>query len=303
MSQDIEVYELNQEKVELIKNTIAKGATDDELSLFIQVCNRTQLDPFARQIYAVSRWDGRLGRNVMQTQISIDGARLVAQRSGEYGGQTPVQYCGADKVWTDLWLDSDGYPAAAKVAVYRAGFVEPLWATATWTQYVQTKKGGEITQMWKQMPALMLSKCAEMLALRKAFPMELSGLYSAEEMGQADNPQPPKAKAETAPKEKPPTTRRAAPSTDVTPDGEILEAEVVEPAPEVENIDGDARREEIVALLNSIEDHDERVEAKKTFAEVYGHPMTFDAEQVDEAFFIAKQYAKQAHVEDAEVVA
>lgn len=190
MSEELAVRRMDNEQVQLVKNTIAKGASDIELALFVEQCNRTQLDPFSRQIYLVGRFDGKLQRQVFQTQISIDGARLVAQRSSEYAGQTPVYYCGRDRQWTDLWLEEDGYPVAAKVGVYRRGFVEPLWATATWTQYVQTVKGGEPNSMWRKMPALMLGKCAESLALRKAFPMELSGLYTAEEMGQMENPEP-----------------------------------------------------------------------------------------------------------------
>ena len=223
MSNELAVRQLDNEAVALISTTIAKGCTPDELALFIQQCNRTQLDPFARQIYAVKRWDGKAGREVMQTQVSIDGARLVAQRSGEYAGQTAVFYCGEDRQWTDLWLDSDGFPKAAKVGVYRKGFVEPLWATATWEQYAVTNKlkSGEVKlgTMWAKMPALMLGKCAEMLALRKAFPMELSGLYSAEEMGQADNP--PAAEPQSGRKSPAPKTRtRSAPEQDRDIDGE-----------------------------------------------------------------------------------
>jgi len=210
MTNELAVRRLDESQIDLVKATIAKGCSDDELSLFVEQCNRTQLDPFARQIYAVSRWDGKLGRNVMTTQVSIDGARLVAQRSGDYCGQTPVFYCGADRQWTDLWLDSDGLPLAAKVGVYRRGFTEPMWATATWAQYVQTKKDGQPNSMWSKMPALMLGKCAEMLALRKAFPMELSGLYSAEEMDQADNPTPAKAEASRSSSRS--TSPHAAPS-------------------------------------------------------------------------------------------
>jgi phage recombination protein Bet len=150
--------ELSPDQINLVKNTIAKGATDDELELFITQCNRTQLDPFSRQIYLIGRWDGRLRTEVKQAQISIDGARLVAQRSREYRGQTEVYYCDVDEVWHDVWLKPHP-PRAAKVGVYRAGFVEAVWATATWDQYVQTNKEGQPGPMWKKMGALMLGKC------------------------------------------------------------------------------------------------------------------------------------------------
>ena len=176
------------DQVSLLKSQIAKGTTDDELKLFIQVCQRTGLDPFARQIYAVVRKDKNSDSGKkMSIQTSIDGFRLIGQRSKEYGGQAGPLWCGSDGVWKDVWLTKD-YPVAAKVGVWRKGFSEPIWGVALWSEFCQVSPwNGEITAMWKSLPTVMLAKCAESQALRRAFPQELSGIYSEEEMAQADN--------------------------------------------------------------------------------------------------------------------
>ena len=163
-----------REQVDLVKTQIAKGANDTELALFLAQCSRTGLDPFSRQIY----WISRGGRG--STQVSIDGFRVIAERSGEMDGQE-VSWCNDDGVWFEVWLHKEP-PAAARVLVYRKGCTHAFPAIAKWTEY---NAGGP---MWQKMPANQLAKCAEALALRKAFPHQLSGLYTPDEMAQADTP-------------------------------------------------------------------------------------------------------------------
>lgn len=166
-------------KIDLIRRTICKGATGDELQLFIHQCKRTGLDPFSRQIHAVKRWDKSQGREVMAIQTGIDGYRLIAERTGKYAGNDDPQYDREDaehpgKATVTVWKMLDGQ----RVAFTRS---------ARWSEFVQTTKDGTPTRFWQKMPYLMLGKVAEALALRSAFPQELSGLYTSEEMGQADN--------------------------------------------------------------------------------------------------------------------
>jgi len=176
-------------RIKLLRDTIAKGSTPGEFELAMQVIKRTGLDPFARQIYFVSRYDSKEKRNVMTWQFSIDGFRLISQRTGKYRGMVGPFWCGDDGVWKDVWLKPEP-PAAAKVGILHADFSEPVWGVATWRQYVVTDNGGAPTFMWRKMGPTMLAKCAESLARRIAFPQELSGLYTDDEMAQAKHGDP-----------------------------------------------------------------------------------------------------------------
>lgn len=189
----------SREQIETIKNVICPGLTDPEVGLFSEVCKQTKLSPFAKQIYVTKRptWDAGLQRSIdkMTIQTGIDGYRLIAERTGKYNGQSAFEWCGADGIWKDVWLGTKP-PAAARATIHRSDWAQPVVRVARWEAYVQTKKGGEPNSMWAKMGPEQLAKCAEALALRTAFPQELSGLYTDEEMGQADNEPAPRRQPE-----------------------------------------------------------------------------------------------------------
>jgi phage recombination protein Bet len=175
------ISEWSNEYLALVRDMVLtpkyRKATDAELALFAEQCKRTGLDPIAQQIYGIYRKNNQAGgREEMTIQVSIGGLRLQAERTGKYQGQTPVEWCGKDKQWTDVWL-SDEPPAAARAGVWKLGHGQPTYAVATWREFRQTGP------MWQKIPAHMLGKVAEALALRRAFPAETSGLMTPEETG------------------------------------------------------------------------------------------------------------------------
>jgi phage recombination protein Bet len=177
---------LDAERKALLRDTVCRGATDAEFELAVAQVNRLMLDPFTGQIFFIKRFDRQLGRETMAIQVSIDGLRLIADRSKQYMGQTEPQWCGPDGKWVDVWT-SDSPPAAARAGVYRKGFEQPIYAVARYQSYVQRKRNGSPNATWDKMPEVMLHKCAEALALRKGFPNELSGIYSTDDGGAADD--------------------------------------------------------------------------------------------------------------------
>jgi phage recombination protein Bet len=181
----------NEQAAVLRQSGIKDQVTPAELSGFLHLCQRTGLDPFSRQIYLIGRFSKKDGREVYTPQTGIDGYRVIAQRvtaqtGGSYGYEDTV-WCDPSGRWRDVWL-SDDAPAAAKVTVFRNG--QRFSAVATFREYVQTFPDGNPKGLWAKMPAGQIAKCAEALALRKAFPHDLAGVYTAEEMAQADNPDP-----------------------------------------------------------------------------------------------------------------
>lgn len=199
----------DDKQLAVLRSLGLEQATKADLSLFLSYAQRTGLDPFSRQIYMIGRWDNRSQSTRYTIQASIDGLRIVAQRSGEYAGQTAPMWCGPDGEWVDVWLNVEA-PSAAKIGVYRIGFAEPLVAVARLASYMPLTREHKPAGLWAQMPDVMLAKVAEALALRKAFPNDLSGIYAAEEMDQAGTTsiaagkEKPKAVDSVTPKELPP---------------------------------------------------------------------------------------------------
>jgi phage recombination protein Bet len=175
------VIQFSDAKLDQLRRLIATDCNPTEFELFVTVCKHTGLDPFARQIYPIKRG------NKLTIQVGIDGFRLVAQRSGEYEGQEGPYWADAEGRWHDVWT-KDEAPMAAKVGVWRKGFRRPVWGVAKFTAYSQTDRNGNLTDMWRFMGDNQIAKCAEAQALRKAFPMELSNVYTDEEMEQAGTP-------------------------------------------------------------------------------------------------------------------
>jgi phage recombination protein Bet len=181
-----------ESKFELLRATLGPTLTDGQFQVFVHACNRLQLDPFLKQIHAVVRmeWNAVTKQKEprMTIQTGIDGYRVVAERTRELDGEGDYAWCGADGVWREIWLEKEP-PAAARATVYRKGR-RPITMIARWDAYVQRKADGDLVNMWKVRGPEQLVKCAVALAMRAQFPHDLSGVYTDEEMAQADNDRP-----------------------------------------------------------------------------------------------------------------
>ncbi len=177
-------------EMELIKRTVANGATDAELKLFLFDCQRRGIHPLDKLLHFTKRG----GKYTPVT--SIDFMRSQAAMTGEMAGSDDA-----------VFVEGEKAPVSAAVTVYRLtqGQRFAYSATARWDEYCPDN-----APMWRRMGHTMLAKCAEALALRKAFPQQLAGLYSREEMDQADAPEKPRLVTETRP----------------TDDGELVESVV-----------------------------------------------------------------------------
>lgn len=222
----------NRQQVAALKRMNGWDETPEaELSVFFHQCQRTGLDPFARQIYLIGRNNRRAGRTDYTIQVGIDGFRLIADRTGRYAGSDRPRY-GEEE--GEKYAEVTVYKIVAHVRV-------PFTALAFLSEYRQN------SPMWQRMWRNQLAKCAEALALRKAFPADLSGLYTHEEMEQAG--EPVRAVSEIAgaqdasPADAPRGAQTAAEGAE--PSADEVEGEVVE-----EGVIGDVKAGQITDIEN-----------------------------------------------------
>jgi len=152
----------------------------EESEYYLHCIRKYNLDPMQRQICAVWRWDknavkpdGTPGDEVMTVQTQIDGFRALAARTGQYAGSDDPLF----------EYDDGGKIVKCTKTVWRIvkNIRCPFTATAHWKEY---KPAAGF--MWDRMEHCMISKCAEALALRTAFPADLGGLYVDAEMEQGN---------------------------------------------------------------------------------------------------------------------
>lgn len=157
-----ELVKWDNEQLELIKQTVAKGATNAELQMFVEFCKSTRLNPFKREIWFIKTPQG------VQIMTGIAGFLTIANAHPQYDGM-------------EVSIQEDGGKLISATAkVYRKDRKYPSVATVYLKEYFKPSRTGN--GLWEKMPRMMLQKVAKSVALREAFSQELAGLYTAEEM-------------------------------------------------------------------------------------------------------------------------
>jgi phage recombination protein Bet len=184
LSKILELPRFTKEERSVILQTCCGGASAKEAEQLIAIAEQRGLNPIKGECYFVQRStfneETKQYEKRWAVQASIDSFRIKADETGLYDGQDEPEYEHNEAKEVVL----------ARVKIWRKGISRPFVGVARWSEYVQTKKDGTPTRFWKQMPYNQLAKCAEALAFRKAFPARFAKIYTPDEMGQADNPEP-----------------------------------------------------------------------------------------------------------------
>lgn len=176
-----------------LKTSIFVGGSDMMVLAAWDYCQARRLDPLKKPVHIVKFWDQESQAQKEQILEGITSLRTTADRTGKYAGKEPVMF-GPDvrEKIGDLEL---AFPLWAQVTIYKMVDGQRCAFPGTpiyFREFYAAKKGGTPNQQWAKKPRHMLAKCAEAAALREAFPDELGGLPTAEEMEGREDPAPPR---------------------------------------------------------------------------------------------------------------
>jgi phage recombination protein Bet len=164
----------SDEQIRIITDMYAKDATPAELEIFMHIARSRGLDPIQRQLVFIKRWSNKEKRNICTPQTTIDGLRLLSERTGNYapGRKTEFEY------------DAEGrlFSATAFVMKHVRGTWFEVPGTTLWSEFGPPNIDAPEAFMWKKMSHHMLSKTSEAVAIRKAFPAESGNLYTDDEI-------------------------------------------------------------------------------------------------------------------------
>jgi phage recombination protein Bet len=155
--------------IALIKQTVAKGATDSEFKLFLYTAIKYDLDPLIKQIWCV-----KYGDRPAAIYAARDGFLAIAHRSGQFDGME-----------TDAIRDDNGRLISAICRVWRKDMSHPFVVEVPFSEYDQSvaPNSGNKPNNWNKFPSTMLKKVAESQCLRRAF--NISGIYEPSEFDPA----------------------------------------------------------------------------------------------------------------------
>ena len=178
VGKDLTEFKWNKDQRDLLKNTVAKGQdlTDDEFLLMGYVAKQAGLDPFLKQLYPVKFAQGNEGKKTLTFITSIDGYRLIAERTGKYAGRDDYMFDEGLSLHQML-EEKRTVPRTATTTVYKIvqGIRSPTCTSVRWKEYYPSSKFKQF--MWNRMPFLMLGKVSECASLRAAFPNNYKGIY------------------------------------------------------------------------------------------------------------------------------
>jgi phage recombination protein Bet len=170
----------SQQQLALIKRTVAKDCNDLEFDTYIELCKARGLNPLLRHAFAQVYSKNDKDKRQMVIVVSREGQRSLAERTKAYRpDERAPRFAECEK--------SDKNPAgllSAEVSVYKHSHGEwfPVTEVAYWEEYAPNPP----KDLWRKMPRVMLAKCAEMAALRKAFPDDFGGLYGEAEIDRGE---------------------------------------------------------------------------------------------------------------------